>query len=71
MLGGYHNFMIPVKSSFHKTIYKRFNFHLYPLKFMLGKGIKKYLTSSQYAESQNFENNQFSFVGSHKPCITY
>jgi len=71
MLGGYHSFMIPIGSSFHKTTYKRSNFHLYPLKFTLGKGIKKYLTSSQYAKSQNFENSQFSFVDSHKPGITY
>lgn len=39
-VGGYHIFIIPTGSSFHKTTYKRFSFHIFPPKFyMLGKGI--------------------------------
>jgi hypothetical protein len=41
---------------------------------MLGKGVYIYIyiyTGFQYAGSQNFENNQFSFAGSHKLGITY
>jgi hypothetical protein len=68
VLGGYHIFMIPIGSAFHKTIYKRVWFSLFfPLKFyMLGKGINIYIyilkIDSQYAASQNYENNQFSFA---------
>jgi hypothetical protein len=36
---------------------------------MSGKGINLFLTNSQYAKFQNFENSRFSFVDSHKPSI--
>jgi len=38
---------------------------------MLGGYQFYFLNDSQYASSQNFENNQFSFASSHKPGITY
>jgi hypothetical protein len=40
---------------------------------MLGKGINMFYfkTGYQFACFQNFEKNQFSFVGSHKPRNTY
>jgi hypothetical protein len=45
VLGGYHIFMMPAKSGFHKTIYKRVWFSLFspPKIYMLGKGINIYI----------------------------
>jgi len=75
VLGGYHIFMILVGFGFHRTIYKRVWFSLsFPPKIICQAMVSIFFykkTGSQYAGSQNVENNQVSFVGSHKLGITY
>ncbi len=44
VLGGYHNFMVPSGSGFHKVVYKRVQFYPHPfLKFLCRARVSTFL----------------------------
>jgi uncharacterized membrane protein YobD (UPF0266 family) len=73
-VGRVSHFIVSTGSGFHKTIDKRVWLSLLPLNFICWARVSQLFlkkTGFQFASSQNFENNQFSFAGSHKLRITY